>query len=356
VCLRKVQETIMTMDVLTSLPQHDATELFSYRDGTYLAGLVGAAVVKLDFFSSLAKSPADAKSIGASLGFGERPVDVMLTMFTALHLIEKKGTVFQPTELAREFLVRDSPRFLGPYYSMLVDRPGSGAILEVLRTGKPDGFASRGNKKPWAEEMEGDAFAQEFTAAMDSRGLNLGPAMAQALDLSGRQRLLDVAGGSGIYACCIAARRPHLKVSVFEKPPVDRVARDYVARRGCSDRVDVLAGDMFSGPLPEGFDVHLWSNVLHDWDTPVVRDLLEKSFAALRPGGSVAIHDAFINRDKTGPRTVAAYSVHLMMNTEGKCYSVAEMEDLLTGAGFAGVQYRRGAVDHGVITASKPAL
>ncbi len=173
----------------------------------------------------------------------------MLTMFSALGLIEEKEGVFYATGLSREFLVQDSPRFMGPYYSMLMDRPGSRAVLEVLRTGKPAGFASRKDLKPWAQEMEEEAFAQQFTKAMDSRGLNLGPSMARALDLTGCQRLLDIAGGSGIYACCIAAAHPHIKASVFEKPPVDQVTREYIARRGCAARVDVLAGDMFAEAL-----------------------------------------------------------------------------------------------------------
>jgi len=344
----------VTIDELTSLPHYDATELFDYRNGTFAAELVGAAVVALDFFSWLAKSPTDAKSICTSLGFAERPVDVMLTLFLAQGLIEEKGGVFQPTGLAREFLVHDSPRFLGPYYSMLIDRPGSRAVLEVLRSGKPAGFASRVDLKPWAQEMEDEAFALQFTKAMDSRGLNLGPSMARALDLTDRQRLLDIAGGSGIYACCIAAAHPHIKASVFEKPPVDQVARECIARRGCSGRVDVVAGDMFAEALPGSFDVHLWSNVLHDWDTPMVRVLIEKSFVALPPGGLVVVHDALLNRDKRGPRTVAANSVLLMVITEGKCYSIAEMESLLVSVGFVNVQHTTTAVDHSIMTGRKP--
>ncbi len=40
----------MRMDELTSLPQGDATELFDYRNGTFAAELVGAAVVGFGFF------------------------------------------------------------------------------------------------------------------------------------------------------------------------------------------------------------------------------------------------------------------------------------------------------------------
>ena len=112
---------------------------------------------------------------------------------------------------------------------------------------------------------------------------------------------------------------------------------------------------MFSDPLPRGHDVHLYSNVLHDWDTDKVRPLLAASFAALSPGGLLAIHDCHLDADKAGPLPVAAYSALLMSVTEGKCYSVAEMETLLAAAGFHSVQLSPTVVDRSVITAVKPA-
>ena len=81
--------------------------------------------------------------------------------------------------------------------------------------------------------------------------------------------------------------------------------------------------------------MHLWSNVLHDWDVPIVRELLAASAAALPPGGTIVVHDTFLNRDKTGPASIAAYSVLLMHVTQGRCYSIAEMESWLLECGFS---------------------
>jgi 3-hydroxy-5-methyl-1-naphthoate 3-O-methyltransferase len=162
---------------------------------------------------------------------------------------------------------------------------------------------------------------------------------------------LDIAGGSGVYACAIVARHPHLRAAVLEKPPVDRLTRRSLAARGFTDRVEVIVGDMFAHALPDGFDVHLFSNVLHDWDEQRVRQLLKKSAAALPAGGMIIIHDAHINPDKTGPLPVAAYSALLMTITEGKCYSEKEMADYLAEAGFGDVTYAPTAADRSVITA-----
>ena len=96
------------------------------------------------------------------------------------------------------------------------------------------------------------------------------------------------------------------------------------------------------------------SNVLHDWDVPVVGQVLASSFKALAPGGLLVIHDAHLNANKTGPLHVAEYSVLLMHSTEGRCYSVAEMEADLAGIGFVDFEFQPTAASRSVISATKP--
>jgi acetylserotonin N-methyltransferase len=110
---------------------------------------------------------------------------------------------------------------------------------------------------------------------------------------------------------------------------------------------------MFADVWPTGFDVHLISNVLHDWDEPTVRTLLAKSHAALPAGGLLIIHDAHINAEKTGPLHVAEYSALLMNITEGKCYSVREMQGCLADAGFDWLDFQPTAVGRSFILARK---
>ena len=57
--------------------------------------------------------------------------------------------------------------------------------------------------------------------------------------------------------------------------------------------------------------------------------------------------------EKTGPLHVAEYSVLLMHSSEGRCYSVREMESFLTETGFRDVRYVAGAAARGIMTASK---
>lgn len=340
---------------LTALPQTDPTEIYRLRDGFYATDLVAAALVHLEFFEWLDAHPADLPTMCRELGLALRPVDVMLTLFAALGFVEQREGVFHLTLMAREHLLKKSQWGMGPYYAALKDRPLCHDYVRVLRTGLPANWAAAKDGKDWHKSMEDAAFADQFTAAMDCRGVYLSAAAARAVDLRGRTRLLDVAGGSGIYACSLVARHPHVRATVLEKPPVDAVARRAIARRGFTDRVDVLPGDMLATDFPAGHDVHLISNVLHDWDEPAARQILARSFRALPPGGLLIIHDAHINETKTGPLPVAKYSALLMHSTEGKCYSLAETRAFLTEAGFTEMQFTSTAADRSVVTARRPA-
>jgi predicted O-methyltransferase YrrM len=164
--------------------------------------------------------------------------------------------------------------------------------------------------------------------------------------------VLDIGGGSGIYACALCAAHPHVRAIVFDQAPVDRIARTLIAERGFTDRVEVAAGDMFHD-LPDNCDAHLFSNVLHDWDVPEVRRLLASSHKSLPPGGMLIIHDAFINAAKDGPLHVAEYSALLMHSTQGKCYSTAEYAALLEDAGFEPGPYHHTVAARGVMTARR---
>jgi len=334
-------------------PATDPTSIYRYRDGLYAPDLLCAALVHLDFFTWLSDRPSDLKTICQALQIHERPGDVMLTLFTAMDLIESKEGIFQLTPLAREHLVGSSPWNIAPYFASLKDRPVCRDMVKVLRTGKPANWGSLDHEKEWAKAMQEEAFANQFTAAMDCRGVFLAPAMAAALDCSQHRRLLDVAGGSGIYACAILARNTHLSATVFERPPVDGITRASLSTRGFTDRISVHTGDMFVDPFPRDCDVHLFSNVLHDWDFPRVRELLAKSFQSMPAGGQIVIHDAHVNAEKTGPLPVAAYSTLLMTITEGKCYSQNEMRALLEKAGFMDVRHNETVADRSIITARK---
>jgi acetylserotonin N-methyltransferase len=337
----------------TRIPLTDPASLYAIRDGLYAPDMLLAAVQGLDFFTWLDSHPGTVGDIVRQLGFHHRPVDVMTTLFAAMGLIDRDGPVLRPTVLAREHLVSASPWFLGPYYPKLEDRPIARDLIGILRSGQPASWPGRESEADWHRAMETEAFAEEFTAAMDRRGVLTSHALANNLDLSRHGRLLDIAGGSGVFACAMATHFPDLRASVLEKPPVDRIAARAIEKRGLAGRIGVIAGDMLDGALPGGHDVHLFSNVLHDWGEDVVRQLLQASAAALPAGGLIVVHDAFLNAGKTGPLAIAEYSVLLMHVSQGRCYSVSEMEAWVSEAGFSLREVVPSAVGRSALVAVK---
>lgn len=340
---------------LTELPGTNPTNLLRYRDGIYAADFLACAIIHLDIFSWLPENPSTAAEICGHFEIHPRPTDVLLTLSRANDLLSFESGRYHATTKAREHLMQSSPWSLAAYYASLEDRPVVKEVLGVLRTGRPARWESEMTEADWHGAMEDRAFAEMFTAAMDCRGRFLGQVLGRKLDLEGRTRLLDIGGGSGIYACCLVAANAGLCATVFEKEPVDEIARRQIVVRGLEDRVAVTAGDMFNDPYPDGHDIHLLSNVLHDWDVPEVEAILRKSYESLPAGGLLVAHEAFLNEDKSGPLAVAEYSTILVTITQGRCYGCGEISGMMEEAGFEDVTHFDTAADRSAIVARKPA-
>jgi len=331
-------------------PRHDPTAIYRYRDSLAAADCLCAAIAHLDLFTLLDRQPATLAGLCSTLGIHARPADVMLTLCLANRFIARDiAGVFQATDLAREFLVAGSPCDARAYYTSMADKPGVIDWLKVLRTGRPANWPGEAGEADWHAAMRTEAFAESFTAAMDCRGRVLAPALAAAVDLRSARRLLDVGGGSGVYAIACVEANAGLRATVFESSPVDEIARRSVARAGCGDRIDVTTGDMFADAWPADHDVHLFSNVLHDWDEPDCRRLLGVSARTLPAGGRLLVHDMFLDDDKAGPLWAAEYSVLLASVTRGRIYSVGEIMGWASECGFDAVGRAATALGRGVL-------
>ncbi|MCU0822952.1 MAG: methyltransferase [Spirochaetes bacterium] len=343
----------MILPDLKAAPAEDPGEIIRLRDSIYAADLFVTAVGHLNFFSLLYDSPLDFKSICAKLKVYPGPCDVMLTYFKSLDLIREESGIFMLSKKAEEFLIDSAERSLLPYISTQTERPVVEKMLGVLRTGEPAGWGAKKDELDWAKAMERDDFADMFTAGMDSRGAYFAPGLAGAFDFSGYSSILDVAGASGIYAAAIKAKYPEIRADIFEKSPVDLFARRALFKRGLKDKIGVISGDMFLDELPGGYDIHLYSHVLHDWGAGQSIKLIEKSYRSLNHGGIIMIHDAHLNEKKDGPLTVAEYSVLLMFSTYGKCYSVGEIGDMLIQTGFKDIKFMGTIGNRSIITGRK---
>lgn len=345
------------MSGLEQLPRTDPTSILRYRDGIYAVDLLTAAIVEFRLFDHLLNEPGTLQEICLRFAWQPRPADVLLTLCLSNGYLEQdEDGVFSACELAREHLTSGSPWDLSSYYASLRDRPVVADFVRVLRTGRPahwSGLDEAG--ADWHGAMLKEEFAKSFTRAMDCRGVYLGKKLADAIapELTRSTRVLDIGGGSGVYACALAANAPSLKAIVLEQAPVDDIARDLIATRDLAARVTVATGNMFTDPWPTDCDLHLFSNVMHDWDIPEILALLRRSQDSLAPGGRVLIHETFLDADKKGPLPVAEYSCILAHSTQGRCYSIAEMKSYLEQSGFRFLTHHLTGGDRSVIVAER---
>ena len=356
---------------MPNAPLTDPTAIYRYRETLAAVDALTAAIVHLDLFTALADNPADLPSICRRFSIHPRPTDTLCTLLVANGLLRRvangllrrvdNGGVLHVTNTAREFLVSGSPFDARPYYASIAEKPGVADFLTVLRTDRPANWPGEEGEADWHAAMRTEAFAESFTAAMDCRGRVLGSGLAAALAGSqpGSQpgslprKLLDVGGGSGVYAITVARAFPETRATVLEASPVDQIARRTISAAGLDGRIDVVTADMFTDSWPADHDTHLFSNVLHDWNEADCRRLLAKSVAALPDGGRLLIHDMLLDDDMSGPLWAAEYSVLLTTVTQGRLYSAAEIANWLADLGLRIVARAPTALGRSVLIASR---
>ncbi len=345
----------MILKNLKAVPSTDASDIIRMRDSVYASDLLITAIARLNFFSWLSDNPSNLYKICDHFEIHPRPTDAMITLFKAMHLVKEEKGKIRITVNAREYLTQESEWNMIPYFNTQAKRPIVDTMLNVLKSGAPAKWSGKSELEDWERAMVKDDFADMYTEGMESRGAYFAPGLARSFDFSKYKSIIDVAGGAGIYAATIKAYYPHIETALLERSPVDKLAKRVIEERGMTQDIKVIPGDMFHDELPRGYDIHLFSHVLHDWNSTQNKILIKNSFHSLNPGGMIMIHGAHLNSDKTGPLSVAEYSTLLMFSTYGKCYSIMEMEDLLAGQGFVNLSFESTIGNRSIITGIKEA-
>ena len=173
-----------------------------------------------------------------------------------------------------------------------------------------------------------------FAQAM--MGLTVGdaPVVAKLYPFHEIQTLCDVGGGRGTLMSELLVRYPHLRGVLVDSKGVLESARELLARRGVSDRVALCPGSFFES-VPEGADAYLLKNVLHDWDDERCKIILTNVRRAMKPGQRLLLVEILAPRHDND--NVSAFvDVHMMMVcSNGRERSFAELSALLHATGFA---------------------
>jgi predicted O-methyltransferase YrrM len=295
------------------------------------------AAIELEVFEALAASPATHDELARRLGLSERATEVVLPLFASLGLLRRYDGRYQLDEVARLYLLRESAYYWGALLNRMgPSSPHHAAIVQALKgqaastTGGPDDRPS----DAWAAGHVEIEQARMIAAFMHSHSIAAALGMARNVDFSGVRRLLDVGGGSGCFCIALAQRLPELRCTIMELPAMCEVAKEYVAAAGLGDRISTRAVDMFRQEWPRDHDAMFFSNILHDWDFATCAGLLAKAHSALPAGGRVFIHEALLDDSGVGPRTTSTFSLLMLLGTQGRQFTYAELAKILTEADF----------------------
>ncbi len=313
------------------------------------------AGVELDLFSVLEFSPASARELAERCETTERGMRILCDYLSLVGLILKDGDGYLHSPTSAAFLDRRSPsciastiRFMNnPQMAEPFER-----LHEVVRQGHTvlPGLGSVEPENPiWVD------FAHNMAPMMAPMAGPLGAAVLNGR--KGPMRVLDIAAGHGLFGIEIARQNPEAQVVAVDWAPVLNVAQANAVEAGVEDRYSLKPGNAFEVDFSGPYDAILLTNFLHHFDPPTNTRLLEKCFAALRPGGLVAALEFVPNPDRVSPPFAAGFALTMLATTiAGDAYTFQEYKAMFSAAGLSDVGIREiPNSPHHIVSGSRPA-
>jgi hypothetical protein len=289
------------------------------------------AAVKLDVFSVIGDDQLSAEPIATKINGSLKGVERLLNALVAMDLLEKNDDVYLNIPGGRDFLSRQSDKYIGHiilHHHHLVE--GWSQLDQAVLTGEPIRSRSSFSKEEWRES---------FLLGMFNLAMNLAPQLVPLIDLSTRRHLLDLGGGPGTYAIHFCQKNPQLKATVFDLPSTKPFAEKTIEKFKLSDRIDFMAGNYVDDEIKGKYDAAWLSHILHGEGPQTCRDIIHKTVSALEPGATIVVHDFILDNSMDGPLFPALFSLNMLLGTSsGQSYSENQITDMLSAAGVKNIR------------------
>lgn len=310
----------------------DVLELFL---GFWISRTVMAAV-ELGVFEALEGKALDAAEASAALGgLADRPTRALLDTCVAVKLLDKADGRYTNSSLASRYLHAGSEYSLRNY--VLDERWCWGAWGRL-----EDALRADAQQLPPDEEGYHAFPADFFYDFLHGHSLAMAERLAEAVDLTGVRRIMDVGGGSGAVSIALCRRFPDLESVVVDQEPVAARAAEHIERAGLAARIATHDANLFVDPLPAGCDAAVIANLLHDFSPDRCREILARVAGALPAGGRLVIMEIVPDEDRRGPPLAVAFSAAMVVNTAGgDAHTAARYEEWLAAAGFGDIRRHR---------------
>ncbi|KAA0894993.1 methyltransferase [Oryzomonas rubra] len=300
--------------------------------GSYWSTCTLHAGVKLDVFTPLADRSLTVSQLARLIAADERGLDMLLNALTAMDLLSKEEGTFRATPFSAEYLSTTSDTYMGHiimhHHHLVV---GWSRLDEAVKNGAP--VRRRSSHEARAAERE------SFLLGMFDLASLLAPKVAAQIELNGRRRMLDLAGGPGTYAIHFCKRNPDLTAVIFDLPTTRPFAEQTVDRFGLSGRIAFRAGDITTDDIGTGYDVIWVSHLLHSEGPAACAAIVAKAAAALNDGGLLLIQEFILNDNRVAPLHPALFSLNMLVGTPaGKAYAQGELQEMMKAAGLRGIR------------------
>jgi hypothetical protein len=250
------------------------------------------AIAKLGIPSALADKSLTAAEVAAAVGTDPAATDRLLRAGIAVGLLAGDDD--------GRYALTDMGRWLRPDVSSIGEMawfwqtPIISSLIGLddhVREGRTVDPAAPG--AVWEYFGRHPQNAVEFSRAMGFVTLQTLAALAAAgYRPPDGERIVDVGGNRGTLLAWLLKAVPGATGVLFDRPESLYAAPDYLAAEGVADRTELVPGSFLDG-VPAG-DVHVLSNILHNWDDANVRVLAGHCARSAPPGGwLVVIEPAF---------------------------------------------------------------
>jgi SAM-dependent methyltransferase len=286
--------------------------------------------VELQVFDLIDASPLSLEELSSKTGASVRGLRALLNSLVGFEFLRKDdGGLYALTPESEAFLVRNKPAYRGDFFTFI---PGMMQhwlnLKEAVMTGKPVVTVNA--------EPEGAEFFREFVRSLFN--INFAPATALATELKGKQEIasiLDLATGSGVWGIVLAEHFPQARVTAVDFPAVLEVTKEIAEKHEVADRFNFAGGDLLAADFGAQHDVAILGHILHTEGEERSRRLLSKAFAALVPGGTIAIAEWLVNQTRTAPPHSLMFAVNMLLHSsDGDTFSFEEISSWLCQAGF----------------------
>jgi hypothetical protein len=293
------------------------------------------SAVELGLFAALAEGPREADALARRLELHGRGARDFFDALVALELLnrDESGRYANAPDCA-VYLNPNEPTYIGgllEYLNVRMYRTWD-LLIPALRQGTPQcGPAVAGGFKDFFADQ---AASEIFLKGMTGGSRLLARALAQKFPWEAYETIIDIGTAQGCVPVEIAQAHTHLTGGGFDLPQLRPAFTSYVRKYGLDGRLTFYSGNFFEDPLPNA-DVLILGRVLHDWDLPARRLLLNKAYEALSAGGALIVHETFIDERRRSRAHSLLASLNMLIQTDGGSeFTARECMTWMREAGF----------------------